>query len=205
MPSRPALLPDRLLRFGARAAGAAVALVGLWLLLHPPWAAGFRAAGNAFFHLAGQGGRMALAPLHTGAGGQALADTRLEIAGGDGGGIAVPLDAWRFGYVPFAVVACLWFATRGGARRVRPRATVAAFAGAALYAALALLLVAARSASAAMAAPGRGPLATAVELGYRILVNPPAFEYAVPAFLWLVAVVGLGRERGAAGRAAQRS
>jgi hypothetical protein len=190
-------------RFAARAALASVVAAATAAALRTAWGTAFRAVGNLAAAGVGTGGRVQLVPL---APARFLsADTAaLLFAPGKEGGVRFELSSVRFGLVPIAVFVSLSWAARWRRERLGPFlwGLAAAAAWGLVSVAISVARVSLRTPSLDFPAPAA--LVTAVELAYRTLVNPPAFEYVVPAFLWLVLAVRSGGEVDREGGARRR-
>jgi hypothetical protein len=98
------------------------------------------------------------------------------------------MSALRASYAPLAVFAALTIASAAGWSKKR-RAILVGGTAVLLFVVLSRVVAILRHLPLA---PGLGLYqpgkveTTAVELAYRVLVNPPGFEYLVPAFIWLV-------------------
>jgi hypothetical protein len=138
--------------------------------------------------MVGVADRVTLEPVITERGAWRTEDTTVRvIARGSAAGVTFEISSLRLSYVPLAVVLALSLAA-SGLRGSGPgrRAHLASAAGACAYAILSFSVTVAR---AAIRAPSLdlqvpGPVALVIELVYRVLVNPPGFEYVVPAFIW---------------------
>ena len=180
------LLPDGVLRIAARAGVTFVVLACAWFAVREQWAVAFRAAGNLVLLAAGAAGTFEFLspPLSVG---RTTPDVMVRVLDGD---LAHPtvllLSSFRFGYVPYAVCFSLGL-SQGGSRRAMVRRASLAVLAATLYVILSLWLGLSRSVfKDGVTSP---PLRTiAIELAYRVFVNPPGAEYAVPGFLCLLAM-----------------
>jgi hypothetical protein len=183
--SLPPILPRPGWRFPAAAAGVLLALLAAWPAVHGPWARGFHAAARALAARCGAAARVRVGPApRPGTFGGDTVVRLLDPAGVEEASFVVP--SFRTTYAPFAVVAALALADRLVRRRRGPRGVVA-LAGVAAWLALGWILVVQRTAlriGSSLFHPGPA-LAAAVEVAYRVVVNPPGFEYAVPAMIWL--------------------
>jgi hypothetical protein len=191
--------PDQLRSVAARAAMALLLLAVAWWVVQRPWGAGFRAAGRALVAMVGVADRVTMEPVITERGAWRTEDTTVRVIDRDSAsGVTFEISSLRLSYVPIAVVLALSLAA-SGLRGWGPgrRALLASAAGACAYAVLSLSVTVAR---AAIRAPSLdlqvpGPAALAIELVYRVLVNPPGFEYVVPAFIWFACTAIWGDPR----------
>jgi hypothetical protein len=182
--------PENALRLAGRLLLAFLVLAGVWLLGRDAWAAGFRAACNAFAWAVGAGRLVEFHPALAEAGARSVADTSVLLLGPGGApGSAFEIPSLRYSYVPLGVYASLVFATHRRDPEVRRGALVAGLLAVAAFVVLAVALTVSRMSILQHVPTARdaGALGLAVEFAYRILVNPPAFEYVVPAFIWLAA------------------
>jgi len=173
---------DGIPRFARRLGLAALVATAAWWPLRAPWGEAFRTLAGALLAAAGWG----RVTLHAAPAGSRWADDTLVSIAGQAEGVSFPIGSLRFSYIPLAVFLCLAFAA-GQWRSPRKGFLVAGLAGVAAYGVASLAVTIART---TLLEPGLGfrppaVVATLVELTYRTLVNPPAFEYVVPAFIWL--------------------
>jgi hypothetical protein len=191
------LLPDRLRPFAVRAAIAALLSVAAASLLRAPWGAVFRLAAILAAERVGAASRIAFEPVPSAS--LFAPDTgALLFAPGGAGHVRIELSSIRFGFVPIAVYAGLAWAARSTRRSAGPLAAgaMAVVVWVPLSVGLSLAHVALHEPWLGVVAPPS--VAGALELAYRVLVNPPAFEYALPAFVWLAAAaLSTGRAAGA--------
>jgi hypothetical protein len=184
-------------------AGALFLLALGWWVLHAQWGAGFRALGSSLLEVTGAGRSVQLTPAPPVRGSLRTADTVVQILDGSArGGVKFEVSSLRYSYIPLAVFLALWLATSGSGRwSLGRRGLFAGLVAIAAYVVFALAVTVARIAlrepSLGLSAPA--PVSIALELAYRVLVNPPGFEYVVPAFLWLLCAARWG------GEASQRS
>jgi hypothetical protein len=170
-------------------------MTALWLVVREPWAEGFRSAGNLLAAVCGAGSRISLAPDPQGAEHAGLktaistADTVVRIRNSESSGaIAVTIGSFRLSYVPLSVFLSLTLASGAVRKRMRARAMAAGLAGVVVFVVASGMILVLRTGSRV---PGldlwkpEPTLGLLIELSYRVFVNPPAWEYVVPAVIWL--------------------
>jgi hypothetical protein len=154
-------------------------LLALWWVVRGAWGAGFRALGNALAWITGASQRVEFRVFTPAPGSLSIADTTVRLLGPDRAtGMTFEIPSLRYSYVPLGVYASLAFAAH---RRPGGMGSRGFFSGLLLVAAYVVFSVAVTVAR--MSPPSA---ALPVELAYRVLVNPSAFEYVVPAFIWLL-------------------
>jgi hypothetical protein len=168
------------LRFAGRLAVAFLLLLALWWVVRGAWGAGFRALGNALAWITGASQRVEFRVFTPAPGTLSIADTTVWLLGPDRAtGMTFEIPSLRYSYVPMGVYASLAFAAHRRPGGMGSRGFFSGLLVVAAYLVFSVTVTVARMNGSAPSLP--------VELAYRVLVNPPAFEYVVPAFVWLVA------------------